>query len=299
LQPLAAAALSASLALLPGAVSVSAQAPAAQPAPAAPAASVSQPPGQQPQAAVVDPFRQEGAQETRSQLQQILRRLPPAVSEVLQIDPSLLQRADYLTPYPLLAGFVQQHPEVLRNPGFFFGSRVFRERNASEAAVDMFENILGGLAALTGFAFAIGLIVWLTRTVIDHRKWLRSSRVQAEVHTKLLDRLTSNEDLLTYIQSPAGRHFLESAPIALDGERRQPSAPLSRIIWSLQASMVLMALGLGMFAAQSRVPTEVGQGLIVLGTVVFALGVGFAASGVLAYVVTSKFGLVPSKPAAP
>ena len=235
-----------------------------------------------------------GAQDTRMQLYQLLRRLPPSVGEILQRDPSLLQNADYLAAYPQLVAFLQQHPDILRNPSFFFGAINFRERSSTEAAIEMFEMILAGLAVLTGFSIVVSLIVWLVRTVIDHRRWLRLTRVQTDVHTKLLDRLTSNEDLLAYIQTPAGRRFLESAPITLDSEPRQPSAPLSRIVWSLQAGVVLIALGVGMYLAQGKVPTEVGQGLSVMGTIVVALGVGFAASAVLAYLITARFGLVPS-----
>ena len=233
------------------------------------------------------------------ELYQLLRRLPPSVGEVLQRDPSLLQNGDYLAAYPALVAFLQQHPDVLRNPAFFFGALTFRERNPAEAAVELFATILAGLALLIGFSIVVGLVVWLVRTVIDHRRWLRLSRVQAEVHTKLLDRLTSNEDLLAYIQSSAGRRFLESAPILLDGDARQPSLPLSRIVWSLQAGVVLVALGLGLYLAQGKVPAEVGPGLSVLGTIVTALGLGFAASAVLAYAVTARFGLVPpAKPVA-
>ena len=57
------------------------------------------------------------------------------------------------------------------------------------------------------------MLVWVIRTVVDHRRWLRQSRVQVEVHSKLLDRMTSNEDLLAYAKTPAGSRFLESAPI--------------------------------------------------------------------------------------
>ena len=46
-----------------------------------------------------------------------------------------------------------------------------------------------------------------------HRRWSRLSKIQTDVHNKLLDRFTSNEDLLAYIQTPVGRKFLESAPI--------------------------------------------------------------------------------------
>ena len=67
------------------------------------------------------------ARATRVQLQQILRNHPPAVGEVLQRDPSLLTRADYLSPYPVLWAFLQKHPEIPRNPSFFLGNFEYYE----------------------------------------------------------------------------------------------------------------------------------------------------------------------------
>src|SRR5436305_1395213 len=69
---------------------------------------------------------------------------------------------------------------------------------------------------LCGFIAFFALVGWLARLIADHRRWLRAARTQSEAHSKLLDRLTSNEELLAYIQTPAARHFLESAPMPLD-----------------------------------------------------------------------------------
>jgi hypothetical protein len=183
------------------------------------------------------------ARATRVQLQQILRNHPPAVGEVLQRDPSLLTRADYLSPYPLLWAFLQKHPEISRNPSFFFGNFEYYEPRPQDRSLEMFQIILAGTGVVMGISAFLGVFVWVVRTIIDHRRWLRLSRVQAEVHTKLLDRLTTNEDLLSYIQSPAGRRFLESAPITMEQEPRTTTAPISRIIWSMQAGLVLAASG--------------------------------------------------------
>jgi hypothetical protein len=165
------------------------------------------------------------SRETRERLQQLLRELPPAVGEVLGRDPSLLTRPDYLAPYPALVSFLQQHPEIARNAAFFLGDYQYREPRERNDALDMFQMILAGMGVAAGVAGFFGVLIWVIRSLIDHRRWLRSSRVQAEVHTKLLDRLTTNEDLLTYIQSPAGRRFLESAPITLDQEPRVSRHP--------------------------------------------------------------------------
>ena len=233
------------------------------------------------------------ARATRVQLQQILRNHPPAVGEVLQRDPSLLTRADYLSPYPVLWAFLQKHPEIPRNPSFFLGNFEYYEPRPQDRSLEMFQIILAGTGIVMGISAFLGVFMWVVRTIIDHRRWLRLSRVQAEVHTKLLDRLTTNEDLLSYIQSPAGRRFLESAPITMEQEPRATTAPISRIIWSLQAGLVLAALGSGFWFVQQNVSAEAAEGFFIIGVLALSLGVGFTASALLAYVVSTRLGLVP------
>jgi hypothetical protein len=247
-------------------------------------------PGQTPQTPVFQ--ETQDARETREQWIRLLRQAPPAVGEVLQRDPSLLSRADYLAPYPALWAFLQRHPEIARNPSFFLGRYEYYEPRPQDRSLEMFQMILAGTGVFAAGAAFIGVLVWVIRSIIDHRRWLRLSRVQAEVHTKLLDRLTTNEDLLTYIQSPAGRRFLESAPITLESEPRTTSAPVSRIIWSLQAGLVLAALGSGFWFVQQRTSTEAAEGFFIIGVIAFSLGVGFTASAVLAYAVSVRLGLV-------
>jgi hypothetical protein len=233
------------------------------------------------------------ANATRLRLHQMLREHPPAVGEVLQRDPSLINRPDYLAPYPALAAFFQQHPEIARNPSYFLGRFEYYEPGPRNESLEMFQTILAGTGILLGVSAFLGVFIWVVRSIIDHRRWLRLTRTQAEVHTKLLDRLTTNEDLLSYIQSPAGRRFLESAPITLEGEPRMASAPISRIIWSTQAGLVLAALGIGFWFVQNRnVSTEAAEGFFIIGVLAFSLGVGFTASAVLAYVLSTRLGLV-------
>jgi hypothetical protein len=268
-----------------------AQAPAAPPTPPAPAAPTApaRPLSDSERAAL----EEGGASRVRQDLYQILRQYPPSLGEVIQLDASLLDRPDYLAPYPLLAAFLEQHPEVRRSPGYYFGSLVFRNVTPQERAMDLFESVLAGAAALTAFCVFVSLLVWVTRTSIDHRRWLRQSKVQVEVHSKILDRLSSNEDLLAYAQTPAGRRFLESAPIDLGGQA--PATPLGRIIWSVQAGVVLIVLGAGLWLVQWSLIEEVRQGFKLIATVAASLGVGFVASAAVAYVVSNRVGLIPSR----
>jgi hypothetical protein len=242
--------------------------------------------GQQPQI-----IQQQDAQITREELQELLRQHPSNLGQVLRADPSLAN-PDYLKPYPALLNFIQQHPEVARNPSYFFGTFEFRQQGPRDRSFDMFQVVIASFGVILGVGTFVGVFTWLIRYFVDHRRWLRVSRTQTEVHTKLLDRMSNNEDLMTYMQSPAGRRFLESAPIALDDQPKAIGAPMSRILWSMQAGVVLASLGIGFFLAENRFPEDMGEGFYIIGMLVGALGIGFALSAVLAYVISSRFGLV-------
>ena len=177
----------------------------------------------------------------REQLQELLRQYPPAVGEVLRRDHSLLTRADYLAPYPQLVAFIQQHPEIIRNPTFYFGELRLLRAAASRCRPSSKRSACCWAAWPASWLSApsSASLAWLVRAVIQHRRWLRQSKVQAEVHTKLMDRMTTNEELLAYIQSPAGRRFLESAPMQPEVGSPRLGAPVGPIIWSMMAGIVL------------------------------------------------------------
>ena len=147
-----------------------------------------------------------------------------------------------------MAGILSAHPEIARNPSFYIGGDDQLRGDPSEASLytDAWEHSVSSVAVLAGFSLAICLIAWLIRTFVDYRRWGRLTKIQTDAHTKLLDRLTNNEDLLAYVNSPAGAKFLESSPIALDASSpRSFSAPLGRILWTVQGGVVLMAAGAG------------------------------------------------------
>jgi len=157
--------------------------------------------------------------------------------------------------------------------------------------------LLAGVAAFAAFLVVVGLVVWFVRMVINTRRWNKLSKVQYEVHSKLLDRFTANEDLLAYMQTPAGRRFLESAPIQLPDEPRSMAAPFSRILWSAQAGVVLMLTGIGLLYVSSTFIDEPAELFRVLGVVALALGGGFIMSAVAAYFLSRKLGLLDPAPA--
>ena len=244
---------------------------------------------------------QPDAQRTREELSALLEHYPPALRGVLALDASLLGNETYLAPYPALVSFLNAHPEIARNPSFYLGEGLGPRMNRDHATqvLEMWREVLNGLTIFAGFGMAIGVLVWLIRTFVDARRWSRMAKLQADVHTKLLDRFTANEDLLAYIQSPAGAKFLESSPIALDAAPRSVGAPLGRILWSVQGGVVLMAGGVGLQVVSSQVTDGASQPLHALGVLGIALGVGFVISAIVSYVISQRLGLIEPATAAP
>ena len=246
----------------------------------------------------------QSAEDSRRELESLLKQYPPALPRILRLDPSLLGNSGYLQPYPALSAFLARHPEIGHNPGYFFaeydgnsGDPRFRE-TAQDRAISMWRSAIEGFTIGAVILALMSGVVWLVKTLIEYRRWSRLSKVQTDVHNKLLDRFTSNEDLLAYIQTPAGKRFLESAPIAIDSPR-SIGAPLGRILWSSQAGTVLTVLGIGIELVSRNALEEIAPPLAALGAVVVALGVGFLVSAFLAYILTRRFGLLNDPNAAP
>jgi hypothetical protein len=155
----------------------------------------------------------------------------------------------------------------------------------------MWRNMFEGVGAFAIFITVTGSLIWLVKTLIDWRRWSRLSRLQAETHTKILDRFATNQDLLAYIETPAGRRFLESGPMLAEGAPRPLGAPVSRILWSVQAGVVLAVGGLGLLFVSRRVIPEVSEALWVFGVLALALGLGFVFSALVAYFISLRMGL--------
>jgi ABC-type multidrug transport system fused ATPase/permease subunit len=235
--------------------------------------------------------------ETREAFHATLARYPTEVSRVLKLDPSLMTNQSYLANYPALASFLAQHPEIAHSPAFYLDVYTGEEPRGENSSERVWRSTMEGLSIFAVLMLVTGVLTWLVRTLIEHRRWSRISRVQADVHNKLMDRFTANEDLLAYIQTPAGRRFLESAPIALDGTPRAVSAPVGRILWSVQVGLVLAAAGFGLEYVSQSIEKNVSQPLFAMGVLAISIGIGFVVSAIVSYVLSRRLGLWETAPA--
>lgn len=231
---------------------------------------------------------------TREELRETLHRLPPEVGRVLKIDSSLWANQAYIANYPQLATFIAKHPEVARNPQFYVRGLwipTLDEAPPETASIRMWRDIMEGFFVLVAISISIFTFTWLIRRVIEHRRWSRLSKVQSEVHNKLLDRFQSNEDVLRYIQTSSGRKFLEAAPIPLDAEPRAISAPVNRMLWSVQAGVILGAAGIGLQIVSMNVEKEVASAISALGVLAMAVGAGFIIAAAVSYILSRRLGI--------
>jgi hypothetical protein len=223
------------------------------------------------------------------------------------MDHSLLSNENYIAPYPELRQFLQQHPEILRDPDFFVGNsstEMEQMRRNLEAAYrrnsSAFEEFFRAVVPLSIFFTAVGVLMWIVRGVADHRRWLRVWRAQSEAHSKLMDRMTNNEDMLAYLQTPAGKRFFESSSMPVDfTPPARTSLPAGRILWSVQAGLVLLLGGLSFqfVYIEGLQPEEMGF-MNLISWVGIGLGISFILGAVASYMISAKLGLLetPRRP---
>jgi hypothetical protein len=236
------------------------------------------------------------AREVREELGGLFQQYPPSLQQVLQLDPSLLSNANYLATYPSLASFIAQHPEIAHNPAYFVGTRE-NNRNYQPSIGESIERILEPLMVGTVVITLICILGWIIRSIMNHRRWLRVSKLQTDMQNKLLERFTSNEEMLAFIQTSAGQRFLESASMIAEPGPRALSAPVGRMLWSIQLGIVILVAGVGLVIVSHQLNYEDAViGFEVAGGIVIALGVGFMLSALGSYLLSRRLGLLEPAP---
>jgi hypothetical protein len=240
----------------------------------------------------------------REQLFKFLR-MSPRLTRALSIDPSLLSYRDYVNHYnPELAGFLQVHPEITRNPEFYLfgnlpggGSRnlpyLFQRAVWPDIGQDNSSDRGNDVIIFLVFLIILSAILWLLRMFLQNRRWNRIFKVQTETHAKLLDKLGGSQELFTYLGTEAGRKFLEMAPMAAAMESYQrPSfvSPLTRILAPLQLGVVATLIGIGLLVIRHLLTHS--ESLLLLGTLVLMLGIGLILAAGLSWILARRLGVI-------
>jgi hypothetical protein len=143
---------------------------------------------------------------------------------------------------------------------------------------------------LLAIPIIFGTISWIAWLIFSTIRGFKASKVQGEIQARLLDKFGSSQELLTYVQSDAGKQFLDS----LTAEHK---TPYGRILNAAQWATVMVFFGAALLFLRGRV-SEGQEAFLVFGTVILTLGIGFAVSAAVSYSLSKSFGLL-GKPLRP
>jgi hypothetical protein len=224
----------------------------------------------------------------RGAFDRFLEAHPEIEDEVLS-DPPRVADPNYIRDHAALQAFLESHPLVKADPRAFLstGPSTMLRLRVPQRYFD-FDDLLGFLA---GMGCLLGLL-WVIRAILEHRRWNKSFRVHEEVHTKLIEKFASAQDLNAYLESPAARRLLEWTPPALEVSAHSLPAAAGRIMWAVQAGSVVLFLGLGLLVVRAATPPAEAQPFMVLGTLGVTLGVGFIVSAIASYVLSKHLHLI-------
>lgn len=237
-----------------------------------------------------------------------LLRLSPTLTTVVSHDPSLLADQDYVERNnPQLADFLKAHPEIARNPQFYLFTHLPPDAGGPDEALERavwpdvyrsqyrhtgFDELLSDMPPLLAFvAFLIAAILGI-RVFVDNRRWSRTFKLQSEVHSRLIDKFSSSQELAAYMETEAGKRFLEAAPIPLHTESPRIPNAVSRVLTPVQIGVVLVLLGIGFLLLRHAGP-DYETPMLVLGVLILMPGIGFILSSGITWMLATRLGLMP------
>jgi flagellar biogenesis protein FliO len=157
--------------------------------------------------------------------------------------------------------------------------------------------VVGDLIPMVVSLGFFAALVWIIRIFVDSRRWNRTFKQQSEIHGRLIEKLGTNQDLVAYMETEAGKRFLMNSPNASDLEfgQRMPNT-VSRVLTSLTTGIVLALVGVG-FLLLRNAGSDTPEPMLITGTLLLMPGIGFILSAGVTWVLARRLGLMPEKDA--
>jgi len=138
---------------------------------------------------------------------------------------------------------------------------------------------------IVAIIMVFGGVVAVFWVVFSTIRRLKVARTQAEVHSRLIEKVGSSQEFLTFLESESGKQLVASIGI------EQPSRnPYNRILTSVQAGVILICVSIALLVLGVNY-TDVSEAFKILGGLGLALGIGFLISAGLSYRLSKSFGL--------
>ncbi|SPE18806.1 membrane hypothetical protein [Candidatus Sulfotelmatomonas gaucii] len=263
------------------------------------------------QSPAMQPPSEQDVAETQTQFLKLLR-LSPVLTSVVARDPSLLSDQDYVARNnPELAQFMVSHPDIAKNPEFYLFSRLDQRGGHRDQALERAVwpdlvpqdpyrqsntgEVMNRVTPIILFPCFLVAIVWIIYLFIQSSRWNRAFKQQSEIHSRLIDKFSSSQELAAYMETEAGKQFLSASAYA-PGPQAGPHMPnvVARVITPMQVGVVLTLLGIGLYFLRNAGP-DMATPMAVLGTLALMPGIGFILSAGATWAIAQRLGLMPEK----
>ncbi|HJQ38818.1 MAG TPA: hypothetical protein VKB93_16910 [Thermoanaerobaculia bacterium] len=129
---------------------------------------------------------------------------------------------------------------------------------------------------IVGMLSSFGATVLIVYFVVRSRQ--RQAEVHAEVQSKLIERFGSAPEMISFLQSTAGREFVAGVQRPVINQTRE------RILGGFTRSIVLTALGLGFLFLTFRED----DAFVIPGTIVLSLGLGYLVATLVSWRLSAR-----------
>jgi hypothetical protein len=128
-----------------------------------------------------------------------------------------------------------------------------------------------------------GVIGWIVNIAVTSGRQKAQLKATAEFQAKILEKMGSAKDFGEFLETDGGKRFLGS--LTIEG----PSAK-TRIVRSAEQAVICLSVGIGFLLLGSWFE-EYRIGMVVIGTIVTACGIGWSISCASSYFLSKSFGL--------
>jgi len=130
-------------------------------------------------------------------------------------------------------------------------------------------------AVMLVFLAALATAGWVMHVVADTNKRQRRMKAQAELHGRLLDKFSSAQEVIAFLETPSGAHFVDS----FSSDREEPT---SGVLRSTHRGIVLVVVAIGCLGLTRAYGWD-NNPLLVVGVILLCLGIGFLISAAVSH----------------
>lgn len=134
----------------------------------------------------------------------------------------------------------------------------------------------------TGFFILVAFIVWAGVHARNRR-----AQLQADVQTRLIDKFGSAPELVAFLHSDSGHQFMSGV------ERMPQLMARDRVVSGFRRAILLLFLGFAFLLLRAVVG---GEGWLIAGMILTALGAAFLVSTWASMKMSRSFGLMDDSP---